>query len=76
MTQSFCLRLALVLWVGGAVLAVRTVTAQRALAGFDNASPDLGELVPDIAVFDEEGTPFELRSFKGSYTVLVFGCLT
>ncbi len=76
MTQSFRLRLALVLWVGGAALDVRAVTAQSALAGFDAASPELGDLVPDIAILDQEGQPFELRSFKGSYTVLVLGCLT
>ena len=76
MTQSFSFRLALILWVGGAAFGVRTVTAQSALAGFDDNSPELGDLVPDIAILDQEGKPFELRSFTGSYTVLVFGCLT
>lgn len=76
MTKSFSLLLALALWMGGAALGVRSVTAQGALAGFDDASPALGELVPDVTVFDEDGKPFELRSFKGGYTVVVFGCLT
>ncbi len=43
---------------------------------FDSADPAVGGRVPDIAVYDADGAPFELRSFEGEVTVLVFGCLT
>jgi hypothetical protein len=45
-------------------------------AGFERTAPKLGELIPDIAGFDAEGNDFRLRSLKGHYSVLVFGCLT
>lgn len=43
---------------------------------FDSADPAVGGRVPDITVYDADGAPFELRSFEGEVTVLVFGCLT
>ncbi len=43
---------------------------------FNSALPEVGELVPDISLYAADGKPFELRSLKGAYTVLVFGCLT
>ena len=43
---------------------------------FDSADPAVGGRVPDIAVYDADGAPFELRSFEGEVTVLIFGCLT
>ena len=38
--------------------------------------PNVGEQLPDLALFDSDGKPVKLRSLKGEYTVLVFGCLT
>ena len=43
---------------------------------FGSAYPAVGGREPDIAVYDADGAPFELRSFEGEVTVLVFGCLT
>ena len=43
---------------------------------FDATSPDVGEPVPDVTLFDADGKPFSLRRLKEHYTVLVFGCLT
>jgi len=43
---------------------------------FDSTSPDVGEPLPDVTVFDADGKPFALRRLKDHYTVLVFGCLT
>jgi cytochrome oxidase Cu insertion factor (SCO1/SenC/PrrC family) len=43
---------------------------------FDEQSPPVGARLPEIAAFDHEGEPFSLEQLKGSYTVLVFGCLT
>lgn len=38
--------------------------------------PAIGQLLPDVTLHTADGKPFPLRSVKGSYTVLVFGCLT
>lgn len=43
---------------------------------FESTAPAVGEPLPHIQVFDEKGQPFQLKNLKGSYTVLVFGCLT
>ncbi len=43
---------------------------------FDATSPDVGEPLPDVTLFDADGKPFSLRRLKEHYTVLVFGCLT
>ena len=43
---------------------------------FDRSAPQLGDLVPDVSGFDADGKKFSLRSLKGSYAVLTFGCLT
>ncbi len=57
-----------------------TVFAQRersADEAFMDRSPRVGEPIPDVAGYDESGQPFPLRErLRGSYTVLVFGCLT
>jgi hypothetical protein len=49
-------------------------------AGVDNAfrqrGLQVGDVLPDLGVFDADGKPFNLRSLIGSYTVLVTGCLT
>jgi len=76
MTRSYRLGWALALWASGAAWGGRLANAQGALAAFDDAAPALGELAPDVVVLDEKGEPFDLRSFKGSHTVLVLGCLT
>ena len=46
------------------------------LSGNFAKGPAVGEKLPDVAAFDVNGKPFRLSSLKGSYTVLVFGCLT
>ena len=43
---------------------------------FNDASPKLGELLPDVAGYTADGKPLRLRSLEGDYKVLVFGCLT
>jgi hypothetical protein len=40
-------------------------------------APQLGELVPDLVLVDDEGNPANLRELtEGHYTVLTLGCLT
>ena len=43
---------------------------------FDATSPDVGQPLPDLTIYDADGKPFPLRKLKDHYTVLVFGCLT
>lgn len=43
---------------------------------FDRTAPQVGDPLPDAAGFDADGKKFNLRSLKGHYTVLTFGCLT
>jgi peroxiredoxin len=45
-------------------------------SSFERSAPKVGELLPDIKALDADGKPLELRSLKGHYSVLVFGCLT
>ena len=49
---------------------------RQLLQRFDRVAPKVGQVLPDIAGFDEKGQPFRLGQLKGRYTVLVFGCLT
>lgn len=44
--------------------------------GFESKAPGVGEPLPEVAVVDADGREFQLRSLRGKYTVLVFGCLT
>lgn len=43
---------------------------------FVETSPKIGEMVPDVKAFDAKGKEISLHQFKGSHTILVFGCLT
>lgn len=38
--------------------------------------PAVGTMLPEVSAFDEQGEKFSTSTLKGSYTVLVFGCLT
>ena len=58
--------------------------AQRAPGGpsgdipkFIADGPKVGERLPDVTIVDDMGTPVNIRDItKGSYSVLVLGCLT
>ena len=41
-----------------------------------SVGPAVGTTIPNVELFDADGNPFRLGQLKGSYTVLVFGCLT
>ena len=43
---------------------------------FETVSPAIGQPLPDITIYDENGEPFAVRDLKGQYSVIVFGCLT
>ena len=43
---------------------------------FETNSPAVGKPLPELTIHDRLGHDFRLRSLKGSYTVIVFGCLT
>lgn len=43
---------------------------------FSESGPAVGEMLPNLSAYDADRHPFSLRSVRGRYTVLVFGCLT
>ena len=43
---------------------------------FAEKEPRVGEAIPAVSAFDEQGQPLDLEQLKGQYAVLVFGCLT
>ena len=61
------------------VQAARDANSQRQggpRANFERTAPKVGEALPEASGYDAEGKGFKLSSLKGSYSVLVFGCLT
>jgi cytochrome oxidase Cu insertion factor (SCO1/SenC/PrrC family) len=45
-------------------------------ARFEASGLKVGAAFPEIDVCDADGKPFNTRSLKGQYTVIVNGCLT
>jgi len=43
---------------------------------FVTARPAVGDVIPDVSVFDQSGKELKTSSLRGHYTVLTFGCLT
>jgi hypothetical protein len=71
--------------LGGLTIALATPAAAQNrgnLAGknrgnlSDHRIPAVGTELPELKAFDEFGNPFSTSSLRGSYSVLVFGCLT
>ncbi len=48
----------------------------RGSASLERAGLKVGSMLPDVDVYDAEGQVVSTASLRGSYTVLVFGCLT
>jgi cytochrome oxidase Cu insertion factor (SCO1/SenC/PrrC family) len=44
--------------------------------GGGGSIPAVGTMLPTVTAIDEQGEKFSTASLRGSYTVLVFGCLT
>ena len=42
----------------------------------EESAPQVGDKLPDVELYDAQGQPLRLSSLKGSYAVLVLGCLT
>jgi cytochrome oxidase Cu insertion factor (SCO1/SenC/PrrC family) len=42
----------------------------------EQAGLAVGQTLPEAQLFTGDGRPFSLSELKGSYTVLIFGCLT
>lgn len=43
---------------------------------FMASKPAVGDLLPEVTVYTPDGKPFNTTDLRGSYAVLVFGCLT
>ena len=55
----------------------RVTNAGARLANeFSKKGPKIGDLLPDVTVYDADGKEFKLRRVKGHYAVIVSGCLT
>jgi cytochrome oxidase Cu insertion factor (SCO1/SenC/PrrC family) len=40
-------------------------------------APEIGDMIPDLVIVDDQGNPANLRELtRGHYTVLTLGCLT
>ncbi len=49
----------------------------RLAANFEAVAPAIGEPMPDVVVYDDEGAPHRLPDLlRGHYSVLILGCLT
>jgi hypothetical protein len=42
----------------------------------ERAGLKIGQQMPDVTIYDENGEKFSLSRVKGKHAVLVFGCLT
>lgn len=71
MKRSSLLLLNVLVIIYGALPAI----AQRG-GPSGNRLPAVGSQLPDLKAFDEFGNEFSTSSLRGSYSVLVFGCLT
>lgn len=40
------------------------------------AGLNIGQALPTLTIFDDQGGEFRLADLKGKYSVIVFGCLT
>jgi cytochrome oxidase Cu insertion factor (SCO1/SenC/PrrC family) len=43
---------------------------------FEASGLEIGSQFPDVEILDADGKPFRTADLRGSYTVLVTGCLT
>ncbi|MCH7791032.1 MAG: hypothetical protein IIB55_02130 [Planctomycetes bacterium] len=39
-------------------------------------SPQVGDALPGISIYTDDGTPIQTRQLDGKFKVIVFGCLT
>ncbi len=58
------------------VMVMQPAFAQRGGGDRGQSLMPAGTELPIVKAFDEQGLEFSTESLKGSYTVLVFGCLT
>lgn len=75
------LRIELTLLLGISTLLAGNVFAQpgaggRSGRGTGGNLPEVGTMLPDVSLYDDEGKEFSTTSLRGQYSVLVFGCLT
>ena len=81
MPRTTLAAIAPVLFLVGGVLAQQPAgdppTPRR--PGIDSgrsAGLNVGDTISPLAAFDADGKPFALSRLEGSYSVIVFGCLT
>ena len=43
---------------------------------FEASGLEAGSAYPEVGIYDAQGRPFDTKSLKGHFTVVVSGCLT
>ena len=81
MVRSFFLMLPIVFCTTFSAIAQRNTRPDRTQSNgssiFDrNPQARPGSMLPTLNVVDERGQVFSTGTLRGSYTILVFGCLT
>ena len=61
---------------GGAAVGANSQQMQNVRKWFDASGLKVGSPFPAADIFDAAGKPFNTKSLRGQYTVLVNGCLT
>lgn len=51
-------------------------TDRAGSSSLEQAGLKVGQQMPDVTIYDENGEKFPLGRVKGKHAVLVFGCLT
>jgi len=64
------------MWRGMAIVALAGVAVSASAQVLSPDAPSVGDVVPNVTVYDAEGEPVTLHGLEGKYRVLVFGCLT
>jgi cytochrome oxidase Cu insertion factor (SCO1/SenC/PrrC family) len=68
--------LGLVLFVSALPNQALAQQRRRDEAAFVKERPAVGEVLPNVTVYDVDGQKVETAGLRGHYTVLTFGCLT
>ena len=70
------IRAILLLAAAAGAPAAAPAQGRRNEADFVKQKPAVGEVIPDVTVYDSAGRELKTSSLRGHYTVLTFGCLT
>lgn len=73
---AISLTLCLIVSTGSAQDASPETGREMVRRQFEASGLKVGSQFPDVEIFDAKGKPFQTSELRGSYSVLVTGCLT